>query len=695
MRRLRSAFGWLFLAAAAPTLTAAPQDRNAGAPPVGLPIVLHPDGTWSPVESGEDRAREAELTAAALDAIEAGRIAEARELLGRILVERELREGRALVEAGEPADGLLAIDRALAIEPDDPAALELRARGLLALGERMIADGAGGVFVDGAFNDALRAYLKLGRTLAGRLGAARAAYMLNQSDDALRYARDASALLDRDADAAPAQFVPERVIADATYLAYADAATAAMTGEREALGREAALFPEAQGAVDELIATVPQDPATWQLAANLLLFRSSARGDVEAQADALAVLERGLERLPDARGLLDSAAATARGLEGGAANAVAFLERFLAANPDSAYARQLLAIERFDLGMQRFPGPDEEPETYERAVEGFRAAEADFEAVAASGGEGVLDAERLLSWRIVCRNAIGWVRYWQGELEAARDAFLATEELHPRGLEWEYPGQLRSGVSGLEFVVAAYVDAELLVEAAAVADILHARLPEDPNLANNAGFLNRDAALALASVAERYCRAAQGGLVDPRLFEGLRASLGPEAAELEGEALSAALAARANEFAARARATMVKSGEAYLVAARLSPEDVRVVNDTALVYVYYLHTDLERSEQQLLRAVELGERQLAAGGLDEQELYELKNAWGDAHENLGVLALEHRGDLDAAETWFRRAAEIGPDPRPIVDEYWLAQIAARRAGEPAPPSMLDWVSDCE
>lgn len=705
MRRLRPTIGLLALTALC--LPASAQIGRPGAPPTGRPIVIHPDGTWSPVdEAAIDRERQ--LIDAAMTAIREGRIAEARDALGQVLGARELRDARAQLFAGEPADALRSVDRALEIDPRDRDAQELRARGLLALGEKMIVDGAGGVFVDGAFNDALKAFRGLGRTVAGRLGAARSAYMLNRSDAALSYAREASELLDREDGVAPDYLSAQRVIADATYLAYADAASAVMAGDGEADDREQALFPEAQDAVDELIAVAPHQVDTWQLAANLLLFRSSARSDLGAQADAVAALERGLEHLPTDRALLRRAVEIASGLEGGRASSTAVLDRFVERNPDQTFARQLRGLERFELAMADFPGRDRAAEDYVRAVERFRAAEDEFRHVRTTGGAGLMGADEAQSWEIICRIGIGWVRYWEGDLAAARAAFLATEELNPRGLEWEFAGRLESGIRGLQFVVSAHLEAEQLIEAAEIADILHARLPDDPNLANDAGFLNRDAALALANYAATLCRAARGEIDSPAMLMELADAIGIEPAAADpavgddatvaamlDENLATELAAAARRAAERARGTMERSGAAYRVAARLAPDDVRVVNDTGLVYVYYLHTDLERAEADLRESVRLGAEQLAAEGLNEQAIYELKNAWGDAHENLGVHYLVHVGDLDAAEEWFLKAIEIGPDPRPIIDMQWLAQISARRAGAPADPDALRWVTDCE
>jgi hypothetical protein len=49
----------------------------------------------------------------------------------------------------------------------------------------------------------------------------------------------------------------------------------------------------------------------------------------------------------------------------------------------------------------------------------------------------------------------------------------------------------------------------------------------------------------------------------------------------------------------------------------------------------------------------------------------LLETWGDAHQLLGELELEHRDRPQRARRWFERCLEIGPLPRPEVSEYYL------------------------
>jgi TPR repeat protein len=100
---------------------------------------------------------------------------------------------------------------------------------------------------------------------------------------------------------------------------------------------------------------------------------------------------------------------------------------------------------------------------------------------------------------------------------------------------------------------------------------------------------------------------------------------------------------------------------------------VRIVNDTALITTYYLHTDLDLAEQYLRRSIVMGEEQLAPDFereevLSQSEIDALTEAYGDAYQNLGVLYLLHKDDPETAVGYFERSAKIGPAPRPFLTE---------------------------
>jgi hypothetical protein len=125
------------------------------------------------------------------------------------------------------------------------------------------------------------------------------------------------------------------------------------------------------------------------------------------------------------------------------------------------------------------------------------------------------------------------------------------------------------------------------------------------------------------------------------------------------------------------------------------------------VLVYYLHHDLAWAEQALLRCVELGGSQIeakkAALALEEAperasalegELTLLTEAWGDAHQNLGVLEWVHRKNAPAARTWLEKALEISHDRAPVTNSL-LPQVRGELAPvEDDPWALLDWARPC-
>ena len=318
-------------------------------------------------------------------------------------------------------------------------------------------------------------------------------------------------------------------------------------------------------------------------------------------------------------------------------------------------------------------------------------------------------AQECLGYEVLCRSGAAWSALDAGELDAAEGHFRSMGELLPRGLEWRYqsggdqPDPLPSGVAGLTWVADGWAQREDWGRAALVFEELRALQPDLVDWHNNAAFFHRDAGVALEFEAQRLCAAAGGALAEEALAP-LRAAL-EIPSELHGtpgevERFQAAAAERLT----RAHEHLQQSSTAYDEAARLAAEDVRVVNDTALVLVYYLHRDLERAEDLLMRCVRLGEEQLLVGDLDEQARWELENAWGDAFQNLGVLHLVHRNDPAAARRFFERSVEIGPEPRPLVGELWLVLCDRIEAGAdpaealseaPESRAILHWGAPCD
>src|SRR5262245_11052601 len=129
----------------------------------------------------------------------------------------------------------------------------------------------------------------------------------------------------------------------------------------------------------------------------------------------------------------------------------------------------------------------------------------------------------------------------------------------------------------------------------------------------------------------------------------------------------------------RARETFRESWQAYRRAVELAPDDVRVLNDAALVQVYHLRDNLGEAEALLERAIENGEAQLAAlgSGADERARFPLAQALGDAYLNLGYLCYHVYRQPGRARSAFERALATDSGDRSYLADY-LAAIAGER-----------------
>ena len=591
------------------------------------------------------------LAEEAVARIQAGDVAGARALLDRMLVEDHLEEARTLLAEGMPEDALLALDRLLEIAPEDREVRTAKGLASLALAEKGIAEGGSALVVEGSLADAA-AYLEGAEDPAARLGAGRAAWLLGDLESALPQVR--AGLEARGTEALEPEL---RTAAEVLFAAYA-AAKPDETRAEEA----AELFDATEDVLGRLLGRAGDDPWPWAKLSDLYEWE-------ERLEDARAALGRGLDRAPADSGLIERLARVAR-KQGGSVAAAQALEEFNRRHGASALGLWYEGKERFEHALVGLNAGERLLGEFQRAEELFRRCRAETEAY----------AEACKGYEVMCRAGIGWCHYHEQRLEEARAAFLSMDEVVERGLEWQIEGRLPSGIVGLQYVGAGYNDREEWAAAGEVFEILRTAQPEEPLWANNAGFFFRDAGVEQEFLGRRLCHAAAGDLRPEALAE-LRAIAGI-APEEAGTPRERELLARASNEAMRtARELLERSRAAYFDAARLAPDDVRVVNDAALVLVHYLHTDLDRAEELLRRCVELGEQQLAAGDLDEEATWELKNAWGDAFENLGVLHARHRGDLAGAIPYFERALEIGPDPRPVITDFWLPYARGERAAD--------------
>lgn len=163
-------------------------------------------------------------------------------------------------------------------------------------------------------------------------------------------------------------------------------------------------------------------------------------------------------------------------------------------------------------------------------------------------------------------------------------------------------------------------------------------LPEGENLANAISYIVYD------FVKQENLRSATSFLTSICQIKDANAAwlnnLGFFNRELGVEALEAGNSLDAKRY-------FDDSYAAYSRCVELAPEDVRYTNDRALIAAYYLDQDtLNFAEEELLRAVQLGEKQLKKLRLNEDttksEIEQLDEAVGDAYENLAYITVIRR-----------------------------------------------------
>ena len=555
---------------------------------------------------------------------------------------------RELVAAGQPYEALVLLDEAQAAAPED-------ARVWYARGQAALAAGDLGQSAMDFYIDAQRAFeraAELGYGADAYLGASRAARQSLESERALELARAAE---QAGGDPAALEQPLERTLIEALFGVYVE--------RRQAQVDASELFLELEDRLSGATSRDPGDTWAWTQLANLYQW--------EGQSEpALAAARRVLDLTPDDNGAHDRVVGLARAV-GGRDAVLAMYAEFDAAHPGNALSAWYQAVERFAKAVA-------DVQSSRPSVEGFEAARALF-ARCRELEPGYEASAR--GYEVMCQNGIGWALYGERDLEGALAAFLATEDVLEGGMEWQIQGQLSSAVLGLQFVADQYVqrgesefDLTGKAEAAEIFDLLREYKPEDANFANNAGFFHRDTCVILelmAQSAERRARGEQivrrdaGGDIESASFETVQVEVTEEE---RAEALREAEALRAE-----AREHARKSEAAYVAAAALAPEDVRVQNDAAVVMVYHTRRDVPATRALLERAIELGQRQVQDPELSAEDLDRLLEAWGDAYQNLGLLELTLADDPAAARVAFEKAFEIGPRPR--VDRAWVENVA--------------------
>jgi tetratricopeptide (TPR) repeat protein len=562
-----------------------------------------------------------------------------------LLFTRAVAEGRELLTTGDPRDAMLPLDDAVQISPADPELRFLRGCATLQIGIEN-----GDVFL---FQDALENFRRAARSgaqPAAWYGAALAELQLYGDDnDPARIARALASV--RRGDSARTESGtdedllyerPERTACKISMWASSLAGSGQLVDEDPS-----ALRAEWLVHASALIGLTPEDPWAWNQAA--LAYEWD--GQLSEARDAA---RRGVAHTPEDATLHATLVRTARAVGGDAAllEVYAGLVAEFPESPSCQWNHGLAAFESGVVGLEA--GPSDQALLFDTAERAFRTARR---------LDPSLETEAL-GYEVVARDGLGWSHFHAGRLDAARDAFLSMEDLIEGGLRWRLEDRMLSGMRGLEFVVFGYsqrwadesLDAEerfrSLEKAANLSSTLHEYAPENGSLANNAGFFHRDAGVAQNDAAKSLIArvTAEGGPTGPGRDRELQ---------------------RARELVRRAEEHMQASYRAYLEAARLMPHDGRTVNDCALVQVYYLREDPDAADRMLQDAVDAAKLQLEAEDLTPEQVYEFKNALGDAYQNQGYLWLSIRKKPIEAKHYLLKALEVGPDPRPFVESQLL------------------------
>ena len=217
-------------------------------------------------------------------------------------------------------------------------------------------------------------------------------------------------------------------------------------------------------------------------------------------------------------------------------------------------------------------------------------------------------------WLFLVRTQRGWTLRDEGRIDDAASSLLNTLRQSPERLEpTSAPESLHLAIDA---IVADYFRANDLKNARSFLRQVCAVRNDDGNWCNNLGFFCRDLGVM----------AMEAGDVE-------------QAAELFEE-----------------------SWEAYSRAVELLPDDPRVVNDRALIAVYYRDEDHDLAEQELHRSIALGTAALAEmdENVPQAEHEYVDMAVGDAWENLAYLYLVRRGEIGESEHFLRQSVQHFP-----------------------------------
>jgi tetratricopeptide (TPR) repeat protein len=592
---------------------------------------------------GGDQARE-ELKRRAVEHIERDELVLARGVLDELLTAPAIAQAKALLDTERPEEALAAIEAVLDDAPGEPRALLLHAEASLRSGVKTRSTER--------LERALESYLRAGESAPARLGASRAARLLGRTSEAAALAREGWSALGPDAALArgPWSESPERTVAEALWLSF------------EALDKPAApaldaeyskLANEVSNACERLALREPDDATNWIRLAHIERMLGRADGEVRT-------LERALALAPSSERIAERLASAAHS-RGGANDLVATVERARTRHPLNAALWRASAQARLEAAL----------ETRElESVPALRLAESEFERW---GSLAAANKDASLRERAHCRGTAGWIHLRADRLDAAVADFRSVGALAPGALHWPLVGGQGSALDGLAQSAARWRDRGELVDAARLWYDLHKQSPEVVEWAKLAGQTWRAAGEKALLLSKELKLASDGRISDPQTLEELRKRAGIGAKPGSGLGWNLALKRASTEAGERAGRWFKSSYVSFVDAAQLAPNDVRLLCDAAEVAVYQLKRDLPVVREFLREAIRLGEFRSRDTTLSLEERRALLEAWGDAHECMGVLLLEHEREPVKAKEHFRLSVQIGPDPRPIVVETYLPQ----------------------
>jgi len=280
---------------------------------------------------------------------------------------------------------------------------------------------------------------------------------------------------------------------------------------------------------------------------------------------------------------------------------VSLLEQLRLDIPDQATPLWYLGEARYLQGRETRSAADylKAQECWDRAEESF------LQAMALEPSY----TESCQAWLHLVRTQRGWTLRDEGRIADAAATFLSTLKADPKRLEPN--AEAESLHLGIDTITGDYFNRDDLKSARHFLRNVCAVYDKNSDWTNNLGF---------------FCR------------------------DLGVQALAAGDDTLAQQY-------FEESWEAYSRTVELSPNEARLVNDRALIAVYYLDQHWLLAEQELHRAIELGMKTLAEMGEDvpasEHEYFDM--AVGDAWENLAYLYLNRYEEIGDSETYINNS----------------------------------------